>query len=223
MVKLVLLRHGQSTANEANIYTGWSDMPLTQYGCQQARKAGRKILQNNLQFTQVHTSVLARAIKTANLVMQESKQLYLPISKTWRLNERHYGALRGLNKDFTKKKYGEKQVALWRRSFDAKPPLLDHPIMQRRYEKIPYDVLPVGESLRDASERILPYWVEKIAPQLIAGNNQLIVAHGSTLRALIKYIEKISDENIDGVEVANAQPIVYTLNKKLEVIDKKVL
>ena len=183
MVKLVLLRHGESTANEANIYTGWSDVPLTIKGCEQAKVAGKKLKEE----------------------------------------ERHYGALRGLNKEFTKHKYGKHQVALWRRSFDTVPPMLDERIEEPKYKKYPSTIIPRAESLKDAYNRILPYWVDEIAPELLHGNNQIVIAHGSTLRAMIKYIENISDEGIDGVEVANAEPIIYELDNKLRVISKKIL
>ncbi|WP_283590637.1 2,3-bisphosphoglycerate-dependent phosphoglycerate mutase [Ligilactobacillus saerimneri] len=223
MVKLVLLRHGQSAANKLNMYTGWSDVPLTKYGELEAHAAGQALAQVGINFTAIHTSVLVRAIKTANIVAEEIHQLYLPLFKTWRLNERHYGALRGLNKDWTREKFGAEQVALWRRSFFAVPPQLSSPDHDRRYQDLPNDALPLAESLAMAYQRILPYWQDQIAPQLRAGNNQLVVAHGSTLRAMIKYLEQISDTDIDGVEVANGEPIVYTLNDQLQVVDKQIL
>ena len=224
MVKLVLLRHGQSIANQKNEYTGWSDVPLTALGEAQAHAAGRLLKNENIQFSDVHTSVLVRVIKTANIVLEEIDQLWIPEHKTWRLNERHYGALRGLNKDYTRQKYGKKQVALWRRSYYSVPPQLEKFDDDRRYNSIAHDLLPLSESLEMASNRILPYWEDQIAPKLKAGKNQLIVAHGSSLRALLKYLEKISDEGIDGVEVYNGQPIIYTLNEQtLDVLDKKVL
>ncbi|MGX5377955.1 2,3-bisphosphoglycerate-dependent phosphoglycerate mutase [Ligilactobacillus sp. LYQ135] len=224
MVKLVLLRHGQSIANQKNEYTGWSDVPLTALGEAQAHTAGRLLKNENIQFSDVHTSVLVRVIKTANIVLEEIDQLWIPEHKTWRLNERHYGALRGLNKDYTRQKYGKKQVALWRRSYYSVPPQLEKFDDDRRYNSIAHDLLPLSESLEMASNRILPYWEDQIAPKLKAGKNQLIVAHGSSLRALLKYLEKISDEGIDGVEVYNGQPIIYTLNEQtLDVLDKKVL
>lgn len=219
-----MLRHGQSIANQKNEYTGWSDVPLTALGEAQAHTAGRLLKNENIQFSDVHTSVLVRVIKTANIVLEEIDQLWIPEHKTWRLNERHYGALRGLNKDYTRQKYGKKQVALWRRSYYSVPPQLEKFDDDRRYNSIAHDLLPLSESLEMASNRILPYWEDQIAPKLKAGKNQLIVAHGSSLRALLKYLEKISDEGIDGVEVYNGQPIIYTLNEQtLDVLDKKVL
>ena len=176
MVKLVLLRHGQSIANQKNEYTGWSDVPLTALGEAQARAAGRLLKEEGIQFDDVHTSVLVRVIKTANLVLEEINQLWIPEHKTWRLNERHYGALRGLNKDYTRKAYGKKQVALWRRSYYSVPPALDRFDDDRRYANIPHDLLPLSESLEMASARIIPYWDDEIAPRLKAGKNQLVVA-----------------------------------------------
>ena len=177
MVKLVLLRHGESTANEANIYTGWSDVPLTIKGCEQAKVAGKKLKEENITFTKAHTSLLERAIKTGMIVLDEINQSWIPLEKTWRLNERHYGALRGLNKEFTKRKYGKHQVALWRRSFDTVPPMLDERIEEPKYKKYPSTIIPRAESLKDAYNRILPYWVDEIAPELLHGNNQIVIAH----------------------------------------------
>ena len=224
MVKLVLLRHGESISNKRNEYTGWSDVPVTPLGESQAHAAGRLLKSENIKFSDVHTSVLMRAIKTANIVLEEIGQLWIPEHKTWRLNERHYGALRGLNKDYTRQKYGKEQVALWRRSYYSVPPKLDKFDDDRRYAHIPHDLLPLSESLEMASARIIPYWADMIAPRLMAGKNQLVVAHGSSLRALLKYIERISDAGIDGVEVYNGEPLIYTLDEHtLNILDKKVL
>ncbi|AVL00460.1 2,3-diphosphoglycerate-dependent phosphoglycerate mutase [Pediococcus inopinatus] len=222
MTYLVLLRHGQSEANRDNVYTGWSDVPLTQQGRAEAKRAGQLIEQTQIQFTDVHTSLLKRAITTADIVMDQIHQNWLPIHKAWRLNERHYGALRGQNKDKTREIYGVRQVALWRRSFKAVPPLLEATESDRRYVELG-DIEPRGESLEMAYKRLLPYWIDEIAPRLLNGQNQLVVAHGSTLRALIKYLEEISDEGIDGVEVANGEPIVYQFDDQLKIISKKFL
>ena len=222
MTYLVLLRHGQSEANRDNVYTGWSDVPLTQQGRAEAKRAGQLIEQTQIQFTDVHTSLLKRAITTADIVMDQIHQNWLPIHKAWRLNERHYGALRGQNKDKTREIYGVRQVALWRRSFKAGPPLLEATESDRRYVELG-DIEPRGESLEMAYKRLLPYWIDEIAPRLLNGQNQLVVAHGSTLRALIKYLEEISDEGIDGVEVANGEPIVYQFDDQLKIISKKFL
>ena len=223
MPKLVFIRHGQSEWNLKNLFTGWEDVNLSEKGVEEAKEAGRKLKEAGIEFDQAYTSVLTRAIKTLHYALEESDQLWIPETKTWRLNERHYGALRGLNKEFPKHKYGKHQVALWRRSFDTVPPMLDERIEEPKYKKYPSTIIPRAESLKDAYNRILPYWVDEIAPELLHGNNQIVIAHGSTLRAMIKYIENISDEGIDGVEVANAEPIIYELDNKLRVISKKIL
>ena len=223
MSQLVLLRHGQSAANFANTYTGWTDAPLTAHGVAEAKAAGAALAATGIQFTHVHTSMLSRAIKTAYLVQAAIDQTWLPITKSWRLNERHYGALRGINKDESRAVFGKQQVAEWRRGYRAHPPLLQQPVADRRYAPWPQTIVPRGESLADAEQRLVPYWVDAIAPRLRRGENQLVVAHGSTLRALIKHLEQISDDDIDGVEVANAQPIIYTLNQDLTIADKQVL
>lgn len=222
MVKLVLIRHGESTANKNNEYTGWTDVPLTKSGIKQAHAAGKLLADANIDFTMVHTSMLKRAIVTANIILDETHQNWLPIQKSWRLNERHYGALRGLNKSDTRKVYGSEQVALWRRSFSAVPPLLDHAEYDRRYAINGIMQEPLGESLKMAYNRLIPYWVDQVAPRLLDNQNQLIVAHGSTLRALIKYLENISDDGIDGVEVENGQPIVYQFDDQLKIVTKEI-
>lgn len=223
MTELVLVRHGESTANRDNTYTGWSDVPLTDVGVMQAHHAGKRLRETGIQFGAVHTSVLKRAIVTANIMLDEINQTWLPEYKTWRLNERHYGALRGQNKDATRQEYGKAQVQKWRRSFYTVPPLLtaaelDH---DRRYMKYGPNIEPRGESLKMAYDRIMPYWIDMIAPRLLDGQNQLVVAHGSTLRAMIKYLEQISDAGIDGVEVANGVPICYHLDDHLNITGKE--
>ncbi|WP_127848967.1 2,3-bisphosphoglycerate-dependent phosphoglycerate mutase [Lacticaseibacillus hulanensis] len=223
MAKLVLVRHGESTANYDNTYTGWSDVPLTGNGRVQASLAGQRLAATGLQFGHVHTSMLQRAIMTAYIIQDEINQSYVPITKSWRLNERHYGALRGLNKDVTRELFGRKQVAQWRRSYIAEPPHLAKPDLEVKYSRWPVSIVPVGESLADAQERLLPYWTDQIAPGLLAGQNQLVVAHGSTLRALIKYLEQIPDGEIDGVEVGNAEPIVYELDNRMCIKSKEIL
>ncbi|WP_407884354.1 2,3-bisphosphoglycerate-dependent phosphoglycerate mutase [Furfurilactobacillus curtus] len=225
MSELVILRHGESTANRDNIYTGWSDVSLTPRGREQGHRAGKLVAQTGIAFTDVHTSLLQRAIETTHLVLDECNQLWLPEHKTWRLNERHYGALRGQNKDWTRQVYGERQVAQWRRGFRVVPPLLAHPDHEqdRRYAKLPATVLTRGESLAMTLARLQPYWTDVIVPNLLDGHNQLVVAHGSTLRALIKYLEQISDEAISQVEVPNGQPIHYTFNHKMQIVNKEIL
>lgn len=223
MTELVLVRHGESTANRDNTYTGWSDVPLTTVGIAQAHHAGKRLRETGLQFSAVHTSVLKRAIVTANIMLDEIDQAWIPEYKTWRLNERHYGALRGQNKDATRQEYGKAQVQQWRRSFYTVPPLLTRDELghDRRYTKYDAAIEPRGESLKMAYDRIMPYWTDAIAPRLLDGQNQLVVAHGSTLRAMIKYLEHISDTGIDGVEVANGVPICYHLDRNLRVTGKE--
>lgn len=204
--KLVLVRHGESTANRDNEFTGWTDVPLTSKGVRQANRVGEVLKRHGLQFDVSFTSFLKRAIITDNIILEEIEQLWLPLHKAWQLNERHYGALRGLNKDFARQQYGANKVALWRRSYTATPPLLEHVIPDRRY---PEGLEPRGESLKMASDRLVPYWHSEILPQIQQGKNVLIVAHGSSLRALVKYIEHISDEDIDGLEIDNGEPILY--------------
>ncbi|WP_057765896.1 2,3-bisphosphoglycerate-dependent phosphoglycerate mutase [Companilactobacillus tucceti] len=218
MVKLIMVRHGESTANALNRYTGWSDVDLTKMGEQQAHQAAKQL--SGMEIEHVHTSVLKRAIMTAYLIQDDLNINYVPITKTWRLNERHYGALRGQNKDKTRKEYGVEQVRLWRRSYYTMPPKLSKPDANiGPYKYLDPKVMPLSESLFQAYNRIIPYYVDSIAPRLLDGKNQLIVAHGSTIRALIKYLERISDKDIDGVEVANGKPLIYELDSKLEIIE----
>lgn len=218
MVDLYIMRHGQSTANRDNVFTGWSDVALTDKGILQARKAGEQLQKTGIKFDHVHTSYLKRAIDTTNIVLETINQLYVPVTKSWRLNERHYGALRGLNKDQAKKDYGEWQVQQWRRSYTAVPPLLEATEATRQY---PLQLEPRGESLEMATKRLIPYWQDMIAPQLRQGHNQLVVAHGSTLRALIKYLEEIDDTAIMQVEVDNGSPIHYQVDDQLKIIKKE--
>jgi 2,3-bisphosphoglycerate-dependent phosphoglycerate mutase len=223
MARLVLLRHGESTANRDNIYTGWSDVPLTSAGIAEAQQAGKRLAALDFDFTAVHTSLLQRAIMTANIVMEQLDILTVPLNKTWRLNERHYGALRGQNKDATRQEYGAEQVALWRRSYTTVPPKLAQPDYDRRYTRYGYRFEPLAESLAMALTRVVPYWLDHIGPALIDGHDQLVVAHGSTIRALIKYLEAVSDGGINGVEVANGEPIVYDLDTKLRIKNKTII
>ncbi|GKT04256.1 2,3-bisphosphoglycerate-dependent phosphoglycerate mutase [Furfurilactobacillus entadae] len=225
MAELVIVRHGESTANRDQIYTGWTDVELTATGREQAHEAGQLVAKTGVAFTDVHTSVLKRAIETTHIVLDECHQLWVPEHKDWRLNERHYGALRGRNKEQTRQEFGVDQVALWRRSYTEVPPLLAQPehIGDRKYASLPRSAMTRGESLKMASARLLPVWIDTIAPALLTGHNQLIVAHGSTLRALIKYLENVSDEDISRVEVPNAQPIHYTFDSQLRIVKKVML
>lgn len=224
MVKLVLVRHGESKANAANVYTGWNDVVLTKKGCKQAEIAGERIRQlSDFNPTHIHTSVLSRAIVTANIVADTCNFLYLPITKTWRLNERHYGALRGLNKDISRKVFGSEQVLEWRRGFYSVPPKQGSPLIDRRYRHYDQHLMPRAESLYQTQLRLMPYYYDHVATRLMNNEDQLIVAHGSSLRALIKKIEDINDHDIIKLEVPNAQPIVYTMDEKLNILDKKIL
>ncbi|WP_283678017.1 2,3-bisphosphoglycerate-dependent phosphoglycerate mutase [Lentilactobacillus sp. Marseille-Q4993] len=222
MAKLVIMRHGQSQANRDNIFTGWSDVDLTEQGIEQAHTAGKKLRKTGLMIDEVHTSFLKRAILTSYIILDEIHQNYLPIHKTWRLNERHYGALRGKNKKVVEDEVGKEQLKIWRRSYNVVPPLLNHEDNEPRYEKLGVK-MPLGESLEMAWQRSFPYWEDKIAPELLDNKNVLIVAHGSTLRALIKYIDGISDDKIQEVEVPNGKPILYDFDEKLNVINKNTV
>lgn len=228
MAKLVFIRHGQSEWNLANKFTGWEDVDLSDEGVEQAKNAGKLLKKEGIQFDQAYTSVLKRAIKTLHYALDECDQLWIPETKTWRLNERHYGALQTLNKTATAEKYGKEQVHIWRRSYDTLPPLLspDDPrsaAQDRRYHYLDPKAIPGGENLKVCLERVIPFWEDQIAPKLIDGKNVIIAAHGNSLRALTKYIENISDADIMNVEMATGQPVVYDLNEKLEVQDKKKL
>lgn len=220
MAKLVIVRHGESLANQLNTYTGWSDVPLTDKGRLEAHQVGQQLQATGIQFAQVHTSLLKRAILTSYIILEEMDQLAIPMTKSWRLNERHYGALRGLNKETTRSVFGVAQVARWRRSYTAIPPLLTQVSQERRYRLVPLASRPRGESLAQATQRLLPYWQDQIVPGLRQGRDQLVVAHGSTLRAMIKVTEQISDQAIDGVEVANGEALYYQFDATLQLIEK---
>lgn len=225
MAKLVLIRHGQSEWNLSNQFTGWVDVDLSEKGTEEAKEAGRRIKKAGLEFDQAYTSVLTRAIKTLHYALEESDQLWIPEMKTWRLNERHYGALQGQNKAEAAKKWGDEQVHIWRRSYDTLPPLLSaddegSAAKDRRYANLDPRIIPGGENLKVTLERVIPFWEDHIAPDLLDGKNVIIAAHGNSLRALTKYIENISDEDIINLEMTTGEPVVYTFNDKLEVTDK---
>ncbi|MFD1392637.1 2,3-diphosphoglycerate-dependent phosphoglycerate mutase [Lacticaseibacillus jixianensis] len=225
MAKLVLIRHGQSEWNLSNQFTGWVDVDLSEKGTEEAKEAGRRIKKAGLEFDQAYTSVLTRAIKTLHYALEESDQLWIPETKTWRLNERHYGALQGQNKAEAAKKWGDEQVHIWRRSYDVLPPLLSaddegSAAKDRRYANLDPRIVPGGENLKVTLERVIPFWEDHIAPDLLDGKNVIIAAHGNSLRALTKYIENISDEDIINLEMTTGEPVVYTFNEKLEVTDK---
>ncbi|KAF0507358.1 2,3-diphosphoglycerate-dependent phosphoglycerate mutase [Pediococcus pentosaceus] len=228
MAKLVLIRHGQSQWNLSNQFTGWVDVDLSDEGVKQAQNAGKLIKEAGIEFDQAYTSVLTRAIKTLHYALEGSDQLWIPETKTWRLNERHYGALQGQNKAEAAEKWGDDQVHTWRRSYDVLPPLLDaddegSAANDRRYANLDPRIIPGGENLKVTLERVIPFWEDEIAPKLIDGKNIIIAAHGNSLRALSKYIENISDEDIINLEMATGEPVVYDFNEKLEVQSKTKL
>ncbi|GAB6092720.1 2,3-diphosphoglycerate-dependent phosphoglycerate mutase [Furfurilactobacillus curtus] len=226
MAKLVLIRHGQSQWNLSNQFTGWVDVDLSDQGVAEAKAAGQKVKEAGLEFDYAYTSVLTRAIKTLHYVLEGSDQLWIPETKTWRLNERHYGALQGQNKAEAAEKWGDEQVHIWRRSYDVLPPLLSaddegSAAKDRRYANLDPKIIPGGENLKVTLERVMPLWEDEIAPKLLDGKNVIIAAHGNSLRALSKYIEGISDEDIVNLEMATGQPVVYDFDKKLNVLSKE--
>jgi len=228
---LVLLRHGQSTWNLENLFTGWYDADLTDQGRAEASAAGPAMASAGVAPTVVHTSMQTRAIRTANLALDGMDRLWVPVRRSWRLNERHYGALQGMDKKETTEKYGKDQVFEWRRSYDVPPPKLElddprHPRFDERYASLPADVLPASECLADVVDRMLPYWYDGIVPDLRAGNTVLVVAHGNSLRALIKHLDAISDADIADVNLPTGVPIRYELDdamvptKRLALTDR---
>jgi 2,3-bisphosphoglycerate-dependent phosphoglycerate mutase len=223
MKQLVLIRHGESTWNLENRFTGWADVDLTSKGVEQAMSAGESLKKAGYEFDVAYTSVLRRAIRTLWHIQDAMDLMWLPVVHSWRLNERHYGALTGLNKSETAAKYGDEQVHIWRRSYDVRPPLLEpsndlHPKNDQRYSKLNAADIPLGECLKDNVERVLPLWNESIAPALKAGKRVLIVAHGNSIRSLIKYLDQMSDEAIMEVNVPNGIPLVYELDDNLKPI-----
>ncbi|OED35295.1 phosphoglyceromutase [PVC group bacterium (ex Bugula neritina AB1)] len=217
MKKLVLVRHGESLWNQENKFTGWYDVDLSEKGKQEAKEAGDFLKKEGFQFDIAHTSLLKRAIKTLWSILDEMDQQWVPVSRTWRLNERHYGALQGLNKSETSAKYGEEQVLQWRRSYDVPPLNLDessehHPRKDRRYSDLKDSEIPLSECLKDTVERIIPYWENEIKPQVASGKNVIVAAHGNSLRALIKHLEDVSKEDILSLNIPTAMPLVYELD-----------
>jgi 2,3-bisphosphoglycerate-dependent phosphoglycerate mutase len=220
---LVLLRHGQSQWNLENRFTGWVDVDVTPLGREEARRAGELMKDEGLQFDVAHTSVLKRAIRTLWTALDVMDQMWIPVHRSWRLNERHYGGLQGLDKAETSAKYGETQVKIWRRSYDIPPPPLTaadprHPSHDERYAALPASALPLTESLKDTVARFLPAWHEKIAPAVRAGQRVLVTAHGNSLRALVKYLDGISDEAIVELNIPTGIPLVYELHDNLKPI-----
>lgn len=228
MVTLVLLRHGESVWNKENLFTGWTDVPLSDRGVEEATTAGRLLADDGFTFDIVHTSLLRRAITTANLTLDVMDHHWLPVMRSWRLNERHYGALQGLNKKETAAEHGAEQVFEWRRSYDTPPPPLDlgderHPVHDRRYADLTSDVLPSTECLEDVVKRMMPYWHDRVVPQLFAGRRVLIAAHGNSLRALMKHLKDISDDEIAGLNIPTGIPLVLELNDRLEYVSDRYL
>jgi 2,3-bisphosphoglycerate-dependent phosphoglycerate mutase len=217
---LVLLRHGQSTWNEENRFTGWTDVPLSALGIEEATRSGQMMRGESLAFDVAHTSLLVRAIKTLNIALEEMGLSWLPVKRHWRLNERHYGALQGLNKKETADRYGPDQVFAWRRGYDTPPPPLDaaddrHPRHDRRYADLAPDLIPATECLKDVVERMLPYWYDAIVPDLRAGKRAVVVAHGNSLRALVKHLDGISDDDIPELNIPTGIPLLYELDDDL--------
>ncbi|MEE4163248.1 MAG: 2,3-diphosphoglycerate-dependent phosphoglycerate mutase [Woeseiaceae bacterium] len=224
--KLVLCRHGQSDWNLRNLFTGWTDIDLTEKGIDEATTAGRQLRDLGIEFDIAYTSVLKRAIRTLWIMLDEMDRMWIPVVRDWRLNERHYGALQGLNKAETAAKYGDEQVHIWRRSYDIPPPALDadderHPSHDPRYRGI--DGLPATESLKTTLDRVRPCWIEVIAPELEAGRSVLIAAHGNSLRALVKMLDEISDEEITGFNIPTGIPLVYELDDDLKPVSREFL
>ncbi|VAW09180.1 Phosphoglycerate mutase [hydrothermal vent metagenome] len=225
---LVLLRHGQSVWNLENIFTGWTDVALSDRGREEATAAGVVMRDEGIALDVVHTSVLRRAISTANLTLDAMDLPWLPVARHWRLNERHYGALQGLNKKETAQRYGAEQVHQWRRSFATPPPALDpaderHPSHDQRYADLAPEQLPATECLADVVDRMLPYWYDAIVPDLRDGKRVLVAAHGNSLRALVKHLEGISDGDISGVNIPTGVPALYELDENLALIESRYL
>jgi 2,3-bisphosphoglycerate-dependent phosphoglycerate mutase len=218
MYKIVLLRHGESAWNQENRFTGWTDVDLSEKGVSEARQAGKLLQDEGFRFDRCFTSLLKRAIRTQWIVLDAMDLLWIPVEKSWRLNERHYGALQGLNKAETAAKYGDEQVHIWRRSYDVLPPLLEvsderHPSRDRRYQGV--KDLPAGEALKQCVDRMLPYWTETIAPAVKKGESVLIAAHGNSLRALVKHLDEMSEDAIMGLNIPTGIPLVYELDSNL--------
>ena len=223
MYKLVLVRHGQSTWNLENRFTGWTDVGLTEQGISEAHEAGRLLREEGYTFDVAYTSVLKRAIKTLWIVLEEMELEWIPVYRAWQLNERHYGALQGLNKSEMAAKFGDEQVHIWRRSYDVPPPALEptderHPKFDPRYALLTSDELPATESLKITLERVLPYWHSTLAPAIKSGQRLLVVAHGNSLRAMVKYLDHVSEEEIPGLNIPTGVPLVYELDDDLKPI-----
>jgi len=220
MLKLVLLRHGESVWNKKNRFTGWTDVDLSRRGQVEAQQAGKFLKEKEISFDIAYTSVLKRAIRTLWIVLDELDLMWIPVVRSWRLNERHYGTLQGLNKVEVARKYGKNQVLQWRRSYDTRPPLLKpderrYPGNDKKYEKLLTTEIPLGECLKDTVNRFLPYWHEEIEPTIKEGKRILIAAHGNSLRALVKYLDNVTDEEIIKLNIPTGIPLVYELDENL--------
>jgi len=227
-IRLVLVRHGQSTWNVENLFTGWTDVDLSATGCEEARQAGRELAREGILPDVVFTSVLKRAIRTQWLMLDQLDLLWLPVARSWRLNERHYGALQGLNKAQTVERHGEEQVKIWRRSYDIPPPPLAldderHPRFDRRYADVPAADLPATESLKDTLARVLPYWEQSIVPQLKPGRQVLVVAHGNSLRALVKMLDGLSEQAVVELNIPTGVPLLYEFDTALRPTGSRYL
>ena len=227
-MRLVLLRHGESVWNKENLFTGWTDVDLSDKGREEARSAGRLMRDEGLDFDVCYTSFLKRAIHTLNLALEEMDREWLPVTKAWQLNERHYGALQGLNKADTAAKYGEEQVKIWRRSYATPPPELSadderNPANQEMFRTVPRECLPLTESLKETVARAVPYFDEEIKPRMLAGERVLIAAHGNSLRALVKVFDGLSEDEIVGVNIPTAVPLVYEFDRDFNVVSKRYL
>lgn len=228
MHRIVLLRHGQSTWNRENRFTGWVDVPLSDQGREEARAAGKLLKEEGFEFDVAFTSYLKRAIKTLWITLEELDQMWVPVHRHWRLNERMYGALQGLNKAETAEKHGDSQVKIWRRSYATPPPEIGmddpgYPGNERRYSELTQDQLPRSECLKDTVERFLPYWNETIVPQIRSGKRVIIAAHGNSLRALVKHLDGIGDEDIVGVNIPTGVPLLYELDDDLKPLNSRYL
>src|SRR5512139_1691192 len=223
MHKLVLVRHGESAWNKENLFTGWTDVDLSEKGVEEARESGRVLKEQGYAFDVAFTSVLKRAIRTLWIVLDEMDLMWIPVIRDWRLNEKHYGVLQGLNKAQTSEKFGEKQVKIWRRSYDIRPPALEendsrNPAKDPRYQGLKKEEIPLTECLKDTVERFLPYWHEVIAPAIRSGQRVIIAAHGNSLRALVKYLDDVSEQEIIELNIPTGIPLVYELDADLKPI-----
>ena len=228
MYTLVLLRHGESTWNLENRFTGWTDVDLSAKGLEEAKAAGQLLKEGGYDFDVAHTSLLRRAIRTLWITLEGMDRMWIPVRKSWRLNERHYGALQGLNKAETAKKFGDEQVKIWRRSYATPPPALTpdderHPGRDPRYARLPKDLLPLTESLESTVTRFLPYWHDQIVPDVLAGRRVLIAAHGNSLRALVKHLDGVSQDQIVSLNIPTGIPLVYELDADLKPLGSRYL